>query len=48
MVVILLIIIACVLLFGKEETKGGIASLIGVIVMLGIIAMIANACGLLD
>lgn len=48
MVVILLIIIACVLLFGKEETKSGIASLIGVIVMLGIIAMIASACGFLD
>ena len=48
MIVILLIIIACVLLFGKEETKSGIASLIGTIIILGIIATIANACGLLD
>lgn len=48
MVVLLLIIIACVLLFGKEETKSGIAGLIGVIIMFGLIAMVANACGLLD
>lgn len=48
MIAILLIIIVCVLLFGKEETKSGIASLIGVIIMLAIIAMIASACGFLD
>ena len=48
MVVILLIIIACVLLFGKEETKSGIAGLIGTIIIFAIIATIANACGLLD
>lgn len=48
MVVLLLIIIACVLLFGKEETKSGIISLFAVILMLGLIAMVANACGLLD
>ena len=48
MVVILLIIIACVLLFGKEETKSGIAGLIGTIIICAIIAMIANACGFLD
>lgn len=48
MITILLIIIACVLLFGKDETKNGIIALIGTIVVFAIIAMIANACGLLD
>jgi hypothetical protein len=48
MITILLIIIACVLLFGKDETKGGIVALIGTIVVFAVIAMIANACGLLD
>lgn len=48
MVVILLIIIACVLLFGKDETKDGIIALIGTIIVFAIIAVIANACGFLD
>lgn len=48
MIVLLLIIIACVLLFGKEETKSGIVSLFAVILILGVVAMLANACGLLD
>lgn len=48
MIVILLIIIACVLLFGKDETKDGIIALIGTIIIFAIVAMIANACGLLD
>ena len=48
MVIILLIIIVCALLFGKEETKSGITCIIEVVVMLAIIATIANACGLLE
>ena len=48
MITIVLIIIACVLLFGKDETKDGIIALIGTIVVFAIIAMIANACGFLD
>lgn len=48
MIVILLIIIACVLLFGKDETKDGIIALIGTIIVFAIIAVIANACGFLD
>jgi hypothetical protein len=48
MITILLIIIACVLLFGKDETKDGIIALIGTIIIFAIIAMITNACGLLD
>jgi hypothetical protein len=47
MIVLLLIIIACVLLFGKEETKSGIISLIAVLFVLGLIGMLANACGML-
>lgn len=47
MIVFLLIIIACVLLFGKEETKSGIISLIAVLFVLGLIGMLANACGML-
>lgn len=47
MIVILLIIIVCVLLFGKEETKSGIISLIAVLFVLGLIGMLANACGML-
>lgn len=47
MIVLLLIIIACVLLFGKEETKSGIVSLIAVLFVLGLIGMLANACGML-
>lgn len=48
MITILLIIIACVLLFGKDETKDGIIALIGTIIVFAIIAVIANACGFLD
>ena len=48
MVVLLLIIIACVLLFGKEETKSGIISLIAVLFILGLVGMLASACGFLD
>lgn len=47
MIVLLLIVIACVLLFGKEETKRGIISLIAVLFVLGLIGMLANACGML-
>lgn len=47
MIVFLLIVIACVLLFGKEETKSGIISLIAVLFVLGLIGMLANACGML-
>lgn len=47
MIVLLLIIIACILLFGKEETKSGIISLIAVLFVLGLIGMLANACGML-
>nr|DAL94218.1 MAG TPA: hypothetical protein [Caudoviricetes sp.]DAZ83987.1 MAG TPA: hypothetical protein [Caudoviricetes sp.] len=47
MIVLLLIVIACVLLFGKEETKSGIISLIAVLFVLGLIGMLANACGML-
>lgn len=47
MIVFLLIVIACVLLFGKEETKNGIISLIAVLFVLGLIGMLANACGML-
>lgn len=47
MIVLLLIIIACVLLFGKEETKSGIISLIAVLFVFGLIGMLANACGML-
>lgn len=48
MVVLLLIIIACVLLFGKDETKNGIISLIAVLFVLGLVGMLASACGFLD
>lgn len=37
MIVLLLVIIACVLLFGKEETKNTIS---GILVMLAILAVI--------
>ena len=47
MIVLLLIVIACVLLFGKEETKSGIIGLIAVLFVLGLIGMLANACGML-
>lgn len=47
MIVLLLVVIACVLLFGKEETKSGIISLIAVLFVLGLIGMLANACGML-
>lgn len=47
MIVLLLIVIACVLLFGKEETKSGIISLIAVLFVLGLIGMLANALGML-
>lgn len=48
MIVILLIIIVCVLLFGKDATKSGIGSLLGGILFLAIIAMIASACGIIN
>lgn len=48
MIVLLLIIIACVLLFGKDETKNGIISLIAVLFILGLVGMLASACGFLD
>jgi uncharacterized membrane protein len=45
MIVLLLIIIACVLLFGKDQTKDGIVALIGTIIVLAVVAMLASACG---
>lgn len=47
MIVILLIIIVCVLLFGKDATKSGIGSLLSGILFLAIIATIASACGII-
>ena len=47
MIVLLLLIIACVLLFGKENTKNGIVSIIGTILMLALIAVLADACGII-
>ena len=40
MVVLLLIIIASVLLFDKEETKSAILALFGTLVVLGLIGML--------
>lgn len=45
MIVILLLIIACCLLFGKEATKNGISDIIGVLVFLLIIGAIVGSCG---
>ncbi len=47
MIVLLLLIIACVLLFGKENTKNGIVSIIATILMLALIAVLADACGII-
>ena len=47
MIVLLLLIIACVLLFGQENTKNGIVSIIGTILMLALIAVLADACGII-
>ena len=44
MVVFLLIIIACVLLFGKEETQGCLKYILGVLVIFFIIAAIFSSC----
>lgn len=46
MIVMLLIIIVCVLLFGKDATKSGIGSLLSGILFLAMIAMIASSCGI--
>lgn len=40
MVVLLLIIIASVLLFGKEKTKSTILALLGTLVVFGLIGML--------
>ncbi len=45
MIVILLIIIACVLLFGKDKTKEGIGALIGTIICLFIIGWFVSLFG---
>ena len=47
MIVFLLIIIACVMLFGKEQTKAGIGLIIGAFIVLGIFGSLLNSCGLL-
>ena len=47
MIVILLIIIVCVLLFGKDATKSGIGSLLGGILFLAIISIIASSYGII-
>ena len=47
MITLLLIIIACVLLFGREETKSAIAAIIITIFALAIIAMFASVCGVI-
>lgn len=44
MIVILLIIIVCVLLLGKDATKSGIGSLLEGVLFF---AMIASACGII-
>lgn len=48
MVILLLIIIASVLLFGAQNTKNGIWTIIIIFIFLGIIGTIANSCGLID
>ena len=45
MIVVLLIIIACVLLFGAQETKAGIWRLLILLFVLGIIVAIVGSCG---
>lgn len=47
MIVILLIIIVCVLLFGKDATKSGIGALLEGILFLAFFAVIASSCGII-
>lgn len=47
MIVLLLIIIACVLLFGKEETKSGIGAIIVTLFVMGLFGMLLDSCGML-
>lgn len=45
MIALLLLIIVCVLLFGKDETKSAIGAILGIILILAVFAMLASACG---
>lgn len=45
MVVILLIIIACCMLFGADKTKEGMSSCLSVILFIFFIAYIMASCG---
>ena len=47
MLILLLVIIACFLLFGSEQTKEVILAIIGRFIILAIIAVLAQACGLI-
>lgn len=47
MIVVLLIIIACVMLFGKEQTKAGIGLIIGAFFALGFLGSLLQSCDLL-
>ena len=44
MIIILLVIIVCVLLFGKENTKSGIVGIVGAVILLGLLGSCLGSC----